>query len=97
VAAVVAVGTDTYAGRYEFADTHESLVQAFAPSAMPEGLYERLVAAGHVRGRGWPQTAGLPVPDFSTPIRGDVERAKIPDGAAMKDVRGLVADFRWNE
>lgn len=86
-----------YAGRYEFADTHETLAQAYTRSAAPPGQYERAISEGHVRGRGWLQTAGLPAPDFYTPIRGDVERAEVPDGAVLMEARGLVADCRWYE
>jgi hypothetical protein len=86
-----------YAGRYEFADTHETLAQAYTRSAAPHGQYERVIAEGHVHGRGWLQTAGLPAPDFYTPVRGDMEHAQIPDGASLSEARGLVANSHWYE
>lgn len=86
-----------YAGRYEFADTHETLVQAYTRPAAPPGQYEQVISEGHVRGRGWLRTAGLPAPDFYTAIRGDVEHAQVPDEAVLKEARGLVAGSRWYE
>jgi hypothetical protein len=85
----------TYASRYEFADTHETLVQAYNRPAAPEDQYQRVIADGHVHGKGWLQTTGLPAPDFYTPIRGDMAHAEIPDGASLREARGLVANSRW--
>jgi hypothetical protein len=84
-----------YASRYECADTHETLTQAYTRSAAPQGQYERVTADGHVHGRGWVQTTGLPAPDLYTPIRGDMEHAQIRDGASPCEARGLVAAGRW--
>jgi len=84
-----------YASRYEFADTHETLVQAYNRPIAPQDQYERLIAEGYVHGKGWLQTTGLPAPDFYTPVRGDMGRAQIPDGASLREVRGLVANGRW--
>ena len=86
-----------YAGRYEFADTHETLAQAYTRPAAPQGQYDRMIAAGHVRGRGWLQTAGLPPPDLHVPIRGDMESARIPASGRAEEARRLVADSQWYE
>jgi len=86
-----------YAGRYEFADSHETLGQAYIRSAAPHGQYERVIAAGHVHGRGWLQTAGLPAPDLYSPVRGDMEHAQIPNGASLGEARGLMANSQWYE
>jgi hypothetical protein len=86
-----------YAGRYEFADTHETLVQAYTRSAAPKRQYERVISRGHVQHGVWLQTAGLPAPDFYTPIRGDMERAEIPEGALLKEDHRPVVNRGWYE
>lgn len=77
-----------YAARYAFADTSETLSQTYSKGRAPEGQYEAVIAAGHVRGRGWLQTAGLPDPDLYIHIRGDLETAKVPAGVRRVEQRG---------
>lgn len=79
-----------YAARYAFADTSETLGQLYNRSAAPEGQYEQVIAAGHVRGRGWLQTTGLHMPDVYVPIRGDQTAAQVPAGVAQANKRGPI-------
>ena len=58
-----------YAQRYRFADGYP-LSQTYNHSLAPAGQPETLVAAGHVRGRGWIQTAGLGKPDMTSQLPG---------------------------
>ncbi|MEU7820700.1 hypothetical protein [Catellatospora sp. NPDC049133] len=75
-----------YADRYLFADSGEGLTQCYARSLAPQGLTERLVAAGHVHGQGWIQTSGLGVPHRFVHVRGDRDRAAVPVGVPEVDV-----------
>ena len=77
-----------YAARYAFADSSETLSQAYIRELAPKGQYEQVVAAGHVHGKGWLQTAGLPTPDLYLHVRGDMDRAQIPAGVGRTAERG---------
>ena len=82
-----------YAARFAFADSSETLSQAYVKQLAPEGQYEQVVAAGHVHGKGWLQTAGLPTPDLYLHIRGDMQRAQIPSGVGRTQERGPLPTF----
>ena len=58
-----------YARRWLFADTGEGLVQTYSRPDAPLGQTAKLIAAGHVYGRGWIQTSGLGNPDRTIPVR----------------------------
>lgn len=77
-----------YAARYAFADSSETLAQCYSAARAPSGQYDAVVAAGHVRGKGWLQTIGLPAPDLYLHIRGDMESAAIPAGVRPEARRG---------
>lgn len=85
-----------YAARYAFADTSETLAQSYSADRAPSGQYAAVIAAGHVQGRGWLQTAGLPTPDLYLHIRGDMESAAIPAGVHAETRRGPLPG-RWYE
>lgn len=85
-----------YAARYEFADTSETLSQLYNRGIAPKGQYEQVIAAGHVRGRGWLQTAGLPTPDVYVPIRGDLDAGRVPAGVVRAEKRGPI-EGAWYE
>jgi hypothetical protein len=85
-----------YAARYAFADTSETLAQSYSADRAPSGQYASVIAAGHVQGRGWLQTAGLPTPDLYLHIRGDMESATIPAGVHAETRRGPLPG-RWYE
>ncbi|TQS25294.1 hypothetical protein [Microbispora sp. KK1-11] len=70
-----------YAARYVLADTDETISQCYNDHLAPPGQAEELIAAGHVHGKNWIQTVGLPVPDLYLHIRGNL------DEAAMKNSR----------
>jgi hypothetical protein len=67
-----------YAARFAFADTNQTLIQCYNGQLAPHGQAETLIAAGHVHGRGWIQTTGLPAPHCYVHIRGDIAAAIIP-------------------
>ncbi len=77
-----------YAGRYAFADSDETLSQCYAKGMAPVGQEAELIAAGHVHGRGWIQTTGLPVPDRYLHIRGDLSRGAVVPGVQAASSRG---------
>jgi hypothetical protein len=85
-----------YAARYAFGDTSETLVQCYSAGRAPSGQYDAVIAAGHVRGKGWLQTAGLSTPDLYFHIRGDLESAAIPAGVRPETMRGPLPG-RWYE
>ncbi|WP_157435981.1 hypothetical protein [Actinospica robiniae] len=85
-----------YAARYAFADTSETLAQLYNRGIAPKGQYEQVIAAGHVHGRGWLQTAGLPTPDVYVPIRGDLAAARVPAAVVRAEQRGPI-DGSWYE
>ncbi len=63
-------GGETYAVRYEFADTGRGLIEGFEDTLAPHDLRKRLAAEGIVRGRGRINRAGLGEPDVITHVRG---------------------------
>ncbi|MCO6006112.1 hypothetical protein NE236_14050 [Actinoallomurus purpureus] len=77
-----------YAARYAFADRDETLCQSYIKQLAPVGQTERLIADGHVWGKGWIQTIGLPVPSLYLHIRGDLELASLPSGVSQESKRG---------
>ncbi|MEV6107457.1 hypothetical protein AB0M28_22530 [Streptomyces sp. NPDC051940] len=85
-----------YAARYAFADRDETLVQSYAHRVAPPGQADALTAAGHVHGRGWIQTTGLPAPDVALHIRGDLEAAALPPGTSLSTHRGPLPTL-WYE
>jgi hypothetical protein len=85
-----------YAARFAFADTDQTLIQCYNERLAPPGQAEELIAAGHVHGRGWIQTAGLPSPHFYLHIRGDIEAARIPPGTQAAPRRGPIGGL-WYE
>jgi hypothetical protein len=76
-----------YAARYVFADTAEGLCQSYDKALAPQGQPEALIASGHVRGRGWIQTAGLGAPDRFLHVRGDLAPGTVP-GAKREEPSG---------
>ncbi|MEV5956101.1 hypothetical protein AB0M11_20405 [Streptomyces sp. NPDC051987] len=85
-----------YAARYAFADRDETLNQLYNRRYAPDGQAEALTAAGHVHGRGWIQTTGLPTPDLYLHIRGDLDQAALPSGTRATTHRGTIAGV-WYE
>jgi hypothetical protein len=81
-------GDRAYAGRYAFADTDETLVQLYTRELAPPGQAEELIAAGHVHGRGWIQTTGLPTPSGFVHVRGDLAAGSVPAGVPVVRRRG---------
>jgi hypothetical protein len=67
---------EPYAVRYQFADTGEGLIEAYARRRAPFGLYQRLLAAGHVDPRVTRlgprvDTSKLGAPDATVAVRVD--------------------------
>jgi hypothetical protein len=85
-----------YAGRYLFADTGETLIQCYNRGLAPQGQAEELIAAGHVHGRGWIQTKGLPAPSYYLHIRGDLGKGSVPEGVPRLTRRGPIGGT-WYE
>ncbi|HEX7160052.1 MAG TPA: hypothetical protein VF223_02320 [Trebonia sp.] len=85
-----------YAARYAFADTGETLTQCYNQSLAPAGQAEELIAAGHVHGRGWIQTTGLPAPSCYFHIRGDLGKGTVPPGVPAPAKRGPIPGL-WYE
>jgi hypothetical protein len=85
-----------YAAQYAFADTAETLSQCYSRQRAPDGQPEAMVAAGHVHGRGWIQTAGLPAPDLYLHVRGDLGLAQVPDELRLVTRRGPLPGL-WYE
>ncbi|MGI5372529.1 hypothetical protein [Streptomyces iakyrus] len=85
-----------YAARYAFADRDETLSQLYNRQYAPDGQAEALTEAGHVHGRGWIQTTGLPTPDLYLHIRGNLDRAALPSGIRATTQRGGIAGV-WYE
>lgn len=85
-----------YAARYAFADSGETISQCYAEGMAPAGQAAELIAAGHVHGRGWIQTIGLPTPDLYLHIRGDLSKGAVLSGAQATTRRGPVPSL-WYE
>jgi hypothetical protein len=85
-----------YAARYAFADTGETLIQYYARKLAPAGQAEELIAAGHVHGKGWIQTVGLPTPSCYSHIRGDLTKGTVLPGVPATAKRGPLPGF-WYE
>jgi hypothetical protein len=85
-----------YAARYAFADTGETLIQYYERQLAPAGQAEELIAAGHVHGKGWIQTVGLPTPSCYLHIRGDLTKGTVLSGAPATTNRGPLPGF-WYE
>ncbi|OIJ64238.1 hypothetical protein [Streptomyces mangrovisoli] len=85
-----------YAARFAFADTDQTISQTYARKLAPPGLHEAMIAAGHVHGRGWIQTAGLPTPTLYQHVRGDPDLARLPSGAKAVTERGPLGGV-WYE
>jgi hypothetical protein len=85
-----------YAARYAFADRDETLSQLYNRQYAPDGQAEALTAAGHVHGRGWIQTTGLPAPDLYLHIRGNLDQAALPFGIRATTQRGPIGGV-WYE
>jgi hypothetical protein len=85
-----------YAARYAFADTGETLTQCYNKSLAPAGQAEELIAAGHVHGRGWIQTTGLPTPSCYLHIRGNLGKGTVPPGVPALTKRGPIPGL-WYE
>ncbi|MEU2915613.1 hypothetical protein ACWCQ0_19795 [Streptomyces massasporeus] len=85
-----------YAARYAFADSGETICQSYVESMAPHGQAAELTAAGHVRGKGWIQTVGLPAPSLYLHIRGDLERGSTVPGVAPTTKRGPLPGL-WYE
>ncbi|MGW4881273.1 hypothetical protein ACWEPI_32495 [Streptomyces sp. NPDC004262] len=85
-----------YAARYTFADSGETICQSYAKSIAPPGQAAELKAAGHVHGKGWIQTIGLPTPSFYLHIRGDLEKGSTIPGVPATTERGPLPGL-WYE
>jgi hypothetical protein len=85
-----------YAARYAFADTGETLIQCYERQIAPAGQAADLIAAGHVHGRGWIQTIGLPNPSYYFHIRGDLANGVVPPGVPAATKRGPLSRL-WYE
>ncbi|MGW1911160.1 hypothetical protein ACWCQS_10635 [Streptomyces sp. NPDC002076] len=85
-----------YAARFAFADDDRTISQLYREDLAPPGQAEELIAAGHVHGRGWIQTVGLPTPTLYQHIRGDPSRAALPPGVRAVTERGPLAGV-WYE
>jgi hypothetical protein len=85
-----------YAIRYLFADTGETLSQFYIDDLAPPGRTEQLTAAGHVQGRGWVKTSGLPAPSLYFPISGDLSAAAfLPSDVPAGTERGSYPGLRY--
>ena len=85
-----------YANRYDFADTGEPLCQGYDKRYAPAGQADELIAAGHVYGKGWIQTTGLPTPTTYIHIRGDLTKGAVLPGALAATRRGPLSGL-WYE
>ncbi|MGJ5750825.1 hypothetical protein FB563_4862 [Streptomyces puniciscabiei] len=85
-----------YAARFAYADDDQTIGQLYHKDLAPAGQTEELIAAGHVHGRGWIQTTGLPTPSLYQHIRGDLDRAVLPSGVRAVTERGPLAGV-WYE
>lgn len=85
-----------YAARYAFADSGETLCQSYAKTVAPDGQEAELTAAGHVHGKGWIQTIGLPTPSLHLHIRGDLDKGSVIPGVPATTKRGPLPGL-WYE
>jgi hypothetical protein len=85
-----------YAARYAFADSGETLCQSYVKSLAPQGQVAELTAAGHVHGKGWIQTIGLPTPDLYLHIRGELGKGSVLPGVPATTERGPLPGL-WYE
>ena len=85
-----------YASRFAFADNNQTISQVYIKNLAPAGQVEELIAAGHVHGRGWIQTVGLPTPPLYQHIRGDLNAAVLPPGTRAMTKRGPIGGV-WYE
>ncbi|MER5430578.1 hypothetical protein [Streptomyces sp. NPDC002588] len=85
-----------YAARYAFADSGETICQSYVERMAPQGQAAELSAAGHVHGKGWIQTVGLPMPSLYLHIRGDLERGSTIPGVPPTSRRGPLPGL-WYE
>ncbi|GLF95080.1 hypothetical protein [Streptomyces yaizuensis] len=85
-----------YAARFAFADDNETVSQLYHRQLAPPGQAEELIAAGHVRGKDWIQTVGLPAPTLYQHIRGDLSLAALPPGVPAMTTRGPLGGL-WYE
>jgi hypothetical protein len=85
-----------YAARYAFADTGETLIQYYERKLAPASQAAELIAAGHVHGKGWIQTVGLPTPSCYLHIRGDFTKGTVLPGVPATTKRGPLPGF-WYE
>ncbi|MDH6116996.1 hypothetical protein [Kitasatospora sp. GAS204B] len=85
-----------YAARFAFADTNQTICQVYNTDLAPPGQAEELAAAGHVHGKGWIQTVGLPAPTLYQHIRGDLSAAVLPPGIRAVTKRGPIGGI-WYE
>jgi hypothetical protein len=60
---------ETYAVRYEFADSGRGLIESFDDALAPQSVRTRFAAEGVVRGRGRVNRADLAEPDLITRLR----------------------------
>ncbi|WP_328933416.1 MULTISPECIES: hypothetical protein [unclassified Streptomyces] len=77
-----------YAARYAYADSGETLSQSYVKKLAPDGQAAELTEAGHVHGRGWIQTVGLPTPSLYLHIRGDLDKGSGIPGVRATTKRG---------
>ncbi|MET8955726.1 hypothetical protein [Streptomyces sp. NPDC004533] len=85
-----------YAARFAFADDNQTISQVYNRKLAPPGQAEELIAAGHVHGKGWIQTVGLPTPTLYQHIRGDLSTAVLPPGVPTVTKRGPIGGV-WYE
>ncbi len=85
-----------YAARYTFADTGETLSQSYNRNYAPTGQVDELIAAGHVHGKGWIQTVGLPTPTWYFHVRGDLTKGSVLPGVLAATRRGPLSGL-WYE
>ena len=85
-----------YAARYAFADSGETLSQSYVERLAPHGQAAELTAAGHVHGKGWIQTIGLPTPSLYLHIRGDLDKGSVIPGVPAATKRGPLPGL-WYE
>lgn len=85
-----------YAARYTFADTGETLSQSYNRNYAPTGQADELIAAGHVHGKGWIQTVGLPTPTWYFHVRGDLTKGAVLPGVLAATRRGPLSGL-WYE